>query len=397
MMISCFLSRTHYVLAKFLLVSPIYCTSFLTTQRSSVRHNHNGNTHKSWSQIRNRPGTLLWTGRDRETPISTHRNRCAEKNLVSAEEAARQKRVGQMKQRLQKEAKREDRTSALELKLKKSETMSQSDSERYMPKDERAELEGLLKVRDTFAEQYNPETFTKEHLDFKAMHNDAFIGLSKFCQNTRNESEPANVFFLDGPDGGTASALIQRGGFDPSQCYVANRHNSTCVALRRSGGGLLPDENVVHATASEALTISEPISVDGLESSNVHEDGFDVLSLTQEDGAFAHKDFIAYYFDGCGGFVPHIVGMLSAALLRKNFDGTGPIAVGYSLLGGNKDVVTKELVISRALTTIARTRGMQIVHVLDDPLRYGLSSDIQKIGGSNDGTFSTWLLLKPIN
>ena len=86
---------------------------------------------------------------------------------------------------------------------------------------------------------------------------------------------------------------------------------------------------------------------------------------------------------------------------------TGPIAVGYSLLGGSKNVIEKELTISRALTIIARKRGMRMIHVLDDPIRYGLTPSIQKVGGigdsggsnklSNSGgnTFTTWLLLQP--
>jgi hypothetical protein len=161
---------------------------------------------------------------------------------------------------------------------------------------------------------------------------------------------------------------------------------------------MLPDENVVHATAAEALTITAPISLEGVEGKFAGKDNVDVASFAGEDGALAHVDFAAYYFDGCGGFVPHIVGMLSAALLRTTCDASRPIAVGYSLLGGNKDVVAKELVVSRALTIIARKRGMRMVHVLDDPLRYGISSGVEKVGGSGGqggGTFTTWLLLQP--
>jgi len=48
-----------------------------------------------------------------------------------------------------------------------------------------------------------------------------------------------------------------------------------------------------------------------------------------------------------------------------------------------------------------------MIHVLDDPIRYGLTPSIQKVGGigdsggsnklSNSGgnTFTTWLLLQP--
>lgn len=148
---------------------------------------------------------------------------------------------------------------------------------------------------------------------------------------------------------------------------------------------------------SEALTISTPaIFLDNAEGTGADEDDMSIVSYIAKDGKFAHIDFAAYYFDGCGGFVPHVIGMLSAALLRENYGmPSGPIAVGYSLLGGNKDVIGKELAISRALAIIARRRGMRMVHVLDEPLRYGLSPDIQKIGGNNDGTFTSWLLLEP--
>ncbi len=395
-MMRCFSKGTQCMLTNLLLVHyPIYCTSFSTSQRFLFNHQRAAtDTHKSCSN--NRMFTFLTAGRDRRISTSKSASSEAELKLVSDEDIARQKRLGQMKQRLQKEVSRENRISALELKLKNAERMSTTESEEYVTKAERAELQGLLKVRDNFEEQYDPLTFTKEHLEFKAMHNDAFIQLSKYCEDARKQSEPANVFFLDGPDGGTASALIQKGGFDPSQCFVANRHESSCDSLRMSGGGLLPDENVVHATASEALTISEPIFFDAIKGSSASEYDVDVASFTGENGAFARVDFAAYYFDGCGGFVPHIIGMLSAALLRQNSDAaSGAIAVGYSLLGGNKDVVGKELTISKALTVMARRRGMRMVHALDDPSRYGISPDIQKIGGSNDGTFTTWLLLQP--
>jgi len=355
-----FLTRTRCVLKLLVVaVSPIYCDSFSTIIQKKTFRNY----HRQRS-------TFLGVGRDRRDATSKHK-------LVSDDEVLLQKRLGQMKHRLQKEVKREDRISVLEITRKKSTR-------------ELAELEGLLKVRDNFEEQYKPEAFTKEHIEFKTMHNDAFIQLSKFCDNkreTNKASEPISVFFLDGPDSGTARALIQKGGFQPNQCFVANRHKSSCELLRKSGGGLLPDENVVYATAAEALTLSEPLSVDGVERSRGEE-------KIDSSWAFAHKDFAAYYFDGCGGFVPHMIGMLSAALLRENCDDTGPIAIGYSLLGGNKDVVKKELTISRALTNIARTRGMEMKHVMDDPFYYGLSPEIQKIGGSNDGTFTTWVLLQ---
>lgn len=374
---------------------PLRCNAFSTSQQRvfDLKRHATGKDKSLWPN--NRMFTFLAAGRDRRIS-TTSTISDVQLKLLTDDDKSRQKRLGRMKQRLQKESSRENRISALELKLKNAERMPIAESEVYMTKAERAELQGLLKVRGSFEEQYDPKTFTKEHLEFKAMHNDAFIQLSKYCQDARDLSEEANVFFLDGPDGATATALIHKGGFDPAQCYVANRHESSCVSLRMSGGGLLPDENVVHATAAEALTGSEPIFVDGVDGSSPGEYDADITSLAGKDGAFARVNFIAYYFDGCGGFVPHIVGMLSAALLRPSSDREhGPIAVGYSLLGGNKDVVGKELAISRALTILARMRGMKMVHPLDDPTHYEISPDIQKIGGSNDGTFTTWLLLQP--
>jgi len=332
----------------------------------------------------------------------------AEEKRIADEEAARQKAIGQAKRLLLKSVSREDRISTLEQTLNNN-----SDDDSALTKSERAELNGLLKVRDNFEEQYDPLSFTEEHLAFKAMHNDAFIALSRYCEQERNRidvnnadddksfAEPINVFFLDGPEGGTASALIDRGDFNPSNCYVANRHESSCDALRVSGGGRLPDENVVHATAAEALAAATSLSLDGVEGKSAGE--YDVDVATLGGGVFSDVDFAAYYFDGCGGFVPHVVGMMSAALFREDVDASSvpvankkTIAVGFSLLGGNKDVVEKELIVCQALTIIARRRGMRMVHALDDPSRYGIPSDVKKVGGSGSGgTFTTWLLLEP--
>ena len=346
----------------------------------------------------------------------------AEEELLAKEEFSRNKRIGQAKQRLQKAVSREDRISVLELKMKRT-LASVGRGEDPLTAAEKAELDGLLKVRSNFEEQYDPLTFTAEHLEFKAMHNDAFIALSRYCERDRHrmvpenrgsekyEQKPINLFFLDGPDGGTTSAMIDRGNFEPEQCFVANRHASSCESLRISGGGRLPDQNVIHATAAEALTVATQLSPNsnGVEVESAEKDGMEigVSYLKDESGALSGIDFSAYYFDGCGGFVPHIVGMMTAALLREHSHTKTPqdpsgnmkktIAVGYSLLGGNKNVVQKELEVSQALAIIARRRGLRMVHALDDPMRYGISADLKKIGGSGgSGTFTTWLVLEPL-
>lgn len=410
---------------------------------SSPIHNHNYN----WNVQLLETSQLFMAGRERRglspptTASSITRkeksdNEKTGQTLVSLEELARQKRTGQAKQRLEKSVRREERILMLEMKMENhksnmmaknqnenkaqdcnddenttiSATNTVNENEMVMTEAEIAELNGLLKTRDAFEEQYDPLTFTEEHVEFKAMHNDAFISLLRYCEQYQHQHQhqPINAFFLDGPDSGTINALMDRGNFNAKQCYVANRHESTVDALRVSGGGRLPDENVVHATAAEALSLGASML-----SSSVDSDSHDEYDEMQQEGsgtprldggAFSKIDFRGYYFDGCGGYVPHIVNMISAALLRDECDNDvdddaikKPIAVGYSLLGGNKNVVEKELTVSRALATIARKRGMRMVHVLDDPARYNMSPDIKKVGGSGGGTFTTWLLLEPID
>ena len=299
-----------------------------------------------------------------------------EKGSMGVKEEVLQKRLGQAKQRVQKSVSRENRIATLEQKLNDNVEGRPDVNSQPISESEKAELGGLLKVRQKFEEQYDPLTFTEEHFEFKQMHNDVFIALSQYCrQKRKNRETGSNLFFLDGPDGGTASALIDKGNFLPSQCFVANRHESTCNSLRISGGGYLPDNNVIFSSAAEAfMTIDPKIEA----------------PLGAEGGAFADIDFAAYYFDGCGGFVPLIVEMISAALFNC---GEGPICIGYSILGGNKDVVEKELEISQAITSIARKREMRMVHALDDCQRYGISPEVKKTGGG--GTFTTWLILEP--
>lgn len=211
------------------------------------------------------------------------------------------------------------------------------------------------------------------------------------------------MFFLDGPEGGTARALIDRGGFSADQCYVANRHRSTCQSLRMSGGGLLPEANVAHATAAEALS-------SGLvaEASDRYLEGdcniMDEEGGSHDVGSFGNIEFAAYYFDGCGGFVPHLSNMMVAALLRDEDQRkygalsssvqSPPIAIGFSIVGGNRDVVDKEVAVCQRLSILARRRGAKLTHVFDDPERYGIDPALRKVGGSAGGTLTTWVLME---
>jgi hypothetical protein len=168
---------------------------------------------------------------------------------------------------------------------------------------------------------------------------------------------------------------------------------------------MLPPENLIHASAAEALMPPNGRSPDDRDDATavvvVDVDG----STSAAAPSFSDVDFAAYYFDGCGGFPPHVVEMMSAALVRpaegglgrrrggvaRVYRGSRTTAVGYSLMGGNRNVVGKELDVCRALTSIARANGMRTRHVLDDPARYGLPMDIVKTEG---GTFTSWMLLE---
>ena len=305
---------------------------------------------------------ILSVGRERRVTSTSPSNTSQQQQLIDKEEAARIKRTGQAKLRLEKSVRRENRISILE-------------SIDVLSSSEKAELDGLLRARDNFEEQYSTTSFTPEHVEFKRLHNEAFVALARYCHQDRYErgfiddasAEQPKVFYLDGPDCGSTNILIDSASFDPSQCYVANRHESTCKILQE----ILPNENVICATASEALSPSD----------------------NEVDKSFSDIDFASYYFDGCGGYVPHIIQMMSSALIRLDNDNQQPrtIAVGFSLMGGNKDIVEKELAVCRALTVIANTRGMRTRHVLDDTIRYGIPNEICKTEG---GTFTSWMLLE---
>ena len=221
-----------------------------------------------------------------------------------------------------------------------------------------AELRGLQEKEA--AEPYNPSNFSEAHHAFKRSHNDAFCKLAQYCQQRNLHNDPIQIFFLDGPDAGTATALVGA-QFGVEQCHVANRHASSCEVLRVWG---LPMENVVHASAKEALA---------------------------RNGELGHIHFGALYLDGCGGHPPMIVDMLTAALAGRGPQ-QSPITVGFSLLGGNRDVVDKEVSIIQSLVVLARELGVRVHHVLDDPSQYGVDPNLQKVEG---GTMTSWFLLEP--
>lgn len=251
---------------------------------------------------------------------------------------AEQLKAAQANHWAQRQVKREDRIAILQ------------ENEGKLSESEQKELQGLLIKQENYVEQYSSADFTEAHSAFKDAHNHIFLKLCLHCQEMR-ESD-INVFYLDGPDAGTTKTLTSM--VDIQQCYTANRHESTCQALR--------DEGLVHVA---------------------HDSAKDALS---SGGAFDEIDFHAYYFDGCGGYTPHIIEMIQAAI-RPN--ATPPIAVGFSILGGGRDCVDKEQDVIRSLVQKVKPMGFRVDHVGDDPGMYG----IDKMKKVESSALTTWCMI----
>ena len=212
---------------------------------------------------------------------------------------------------------------------------------------ESGELDGLISRGLQFEEQYNTRTFSAEHVAFKASHNAALAALAAHCSGEQRGhdgrddggSHGCNLFYLDGPDAGTTHALFGR-GIQPSRCYVANRHASSCEALVLAG---LPRTNVAHEWAEEALRRPVP------EQRRAPDDA---------GGPFGGVDFGCFYFDGCSGHPPIVVEMAAAALgARRGGRPRAPVALGYTLCGGGRDIVERELFVTRAVVRLAKAAG----------------------------------------
>ena len=212
---------------------------------------------------------------------------------------------------------------------------------------ESGELDGLISRGLQFEEQYNTRTFSAEHVAFKASHNAALAALAAHCSGEQRGhdgrddggSHGCNLFYLDGPDAGTTHALFGR-GIQPSRCYVANRHASSCEALVLAG---VPRTNVAHEWAEEALRRPVP------EQRRAPDDA---------GGPFGGVDFGCFYFDGCSGHPPIVVEMAAAALgARRGGRPRAPVALGYTLCGGGRDIVERELFVTRAVVRLAKAAG----------------------------------------
>jgi hypothetical protein len=247
---------------------------------------------------------------------------------------------------------------------------------------ETLELSSLNKRGDPF----NSSLFNDDHAYFKAQHNAAFVALAlvlggggsgsgsddidsdtdididSASLTTTTTTTPATsttrrpVFYLDGDDGKSTDALLQA-GFSPSDLYVANEWKESVQALKESHH--LP--NCYHGRAQQVLK--------------------DHLSQVP---------FCAVYLDGCGGATQPVEEMIQGV-----FQGTlaSRMAIGFTLT--NADRTGRELVdriqdVTRVTNTLARQYGYDMVHVGDDPDRFGVDPDLPR---KHDGTTTCWLVV----
>ena len=270
-----------------------------------------------------------------------------------------------------RQLKRENRISILECSMRNGVELT-------IP--EQKELQGLLSANNgnnydvedsNFVEQYSSLGFSKEHLAFKAAHNQVFARLISYCQS-KHADRTINVFYLDGPCGGTTESLLESSSFAPSaansqlleahQCYTANRHASTCRTLQHR----FPTVHVQHASAEHALLQ-------------------------------ANVPFHAYYLDACGGHVPMLVNMMRAALVREtNNSATSwqpPVAIGFSILGCGRDCMDKEQEVIQALVRMVKPMKCRVVRVGDDPEMYGIEN-VGSLVKVESLTMTTWCMIE---
>ena len=67
------------------------------------------------------------------------------------------------------------------------------------------------------------------------------------------------------------------------------------------------------------------------------------------------------------------------------------MAVGFSLLGDTRNMVEKDMMVTRFLAKLARSRKMRTRQVLDEPELYGIDPNIPKTLGN---TLTSWILIE---
>ena len=217
------------------------------------------------------------------------------------------------------------------------------------------EYAGLRSLGDP----YDPNLFTSEHAQFKTSHNEAFASLARnLCADSA-----CNVFYLDGPDGGTTSHLLDT-GFAHTDLYVANEWEDSVSALQ-SEPFHLSAENCILGAAKDVLRNN-----------------------------FDDVEFTAYYLDGCGGQTEPIMEMIDAIFSRKSMPSS--FGIGFTLTQAEplgRELIDRVQDVSRHIMAKSKERGYDMRHVGDDPERYGVDPNLSR---KHDSTCTSWIVCSQI-
>lgn len=221
---------------------------------------------------------------------------------------------------------------------------------------------------------YDEDSFSSSHSDFKASHNAMFIDLARYCTPAISTSK---LFFLDGPSGKTTASLLAA-GFERSQLWTANWHDSTCAALSAPPHSLA-SERVAPLSAEEALR-----------------------------SCFRDVPFTAAYLDGCSGQTAPLIACVHAlfddarlgtALVPRAPRHQKPspahtIAIGFTLAAAEpsgRSLADREVDVHRAIYAASEQAGYAMAHVSDAPTRYGADEHTCKRDGS---VMTSWVVLE---
>ena len=224
------------------------------------------------------------------------------------------------------------------------------------------EYAGLISLGDP----YDPDLFTSEHARFKTSHNEAFASLARnLCADNEEDDvgSKCNVFYLDGPDGGTTSHLLGA-GFNCNTLYVANEWKDSVSALQSEPFNL-STHNCILGTAQDVLR-----------------------------NDFDDVEFTAYYLDGCGGQTEPITEMADAIFSRKFMPST--FGIGFTLTQAEplgRELIDRVQDVTRHIMVKSKERGYDMRHVGDDPQRYGVDPNLSR---KHDNTCTNWIVCSQI-
>ena len=222
------------------------------------------------------------------------------------------------------------------------------------------ELEGLRSKGDP----YDADLFSADHTAFKQGHNRAFaiLGRHSFGHETTTTATTRPVFYLDGSNGGTSQALLEAGYDKDTELFVANEWTDTTLALQ---GPPLELPNIYGGSAATALATT-----------------------------FRDVPFGAAYLDGCGGATPPVIDMIESLLSAPRHP--AGLVVGFTLTAAEpsgRELLDRIGDVTRATLQLLGTQHYRhMVHVLDDPERFGIDPTLSR---KHQGTATCWLALTP--